>query len=206
MMPVTRAGLFMQRAIAIFRYHEQYLMSELILEMCRERIVDGVGRFEDIIFDVRVDVFGNGTRLARLRKPFFKNVQSRMSKAVVGSTRCRNCRRGLFQDKGKVCGSCHSVHYCDVQCARVDWPLHKIECNKREGDFAAFSAEIDSIFKDFLYAPWKMSSYIGFVNEPDKSVNMSQRLALLQQAMKPLLVLCDPVLEECIIDTEPATI
>lgn len=39
--------------------------------------------------------------------------------------KCSYCNK---ENAAKKCSKCHSVHYCDTNCQRKDWEVHKLRC------------------------------------------------------------------------------
>lgn len=50
---------------------------------------------------------------------------------------CQTCGRtmvtlAIAMQHGRVCGRCRLVYYCDKECQRRDWPVHKTNCRSVE--------------------------------------------------------------------------
>ena len=54
------------------------------------------------------------------------------------NTRCSNlagaCEEAV---RGRTCGGCHFVRYCDVACSKADWRRHKAACRALQQQAAA---------------------------------------------------------------------
>ena len=46
---------------------------------------------------------------------------------------CSAC--GAVVDNMMKCSGCHTEHYCDRQCQKVDWPVHKKTCKVKKEIF-----------------------------------------------------------------------
>ena len=54
------------------------------------------------------------------------------------NTRCSNlagASEAAF--RGRTCGGCHIVRYCDVACSKADWGRHKLACRALQRQAAA---------------------------------------------------------------------
>jgi hypothetical protein len=48
----------------------------------------------------------------------------------IAEVYCRWCSKLIPEAKWKRCGRCRSVFYCNADCQKNDWPIHKKACKK----------------------------------------------------------------------------
>lgn len=46
----------------------------------------------------------------------------------------RTCATCAEENPAKKCSKCRQVHYCDRECQRLHWFIHKKECNRNVED------------------------------------------------------------------------
>ncbi|KAJ7167807.1 hypothetical protein C8R46DRAFT_1094207 [Mycena filopes] len=77
--------------------------------------------------------------------------------------KCANCNK----DAKTMCGSCRAVSYCCTDCAKAQWPVHKLDCKSAK----RIANDPSSLPKDTFYIPAR--AYIhwvvdfGFANEQE---------------------------------------
>ncbi|KAJ7784136.1 hypothetical protein B0H16DRAFT_1491438 [Mycena metata] len=82
---------------------------------------------------------------------------------VTSYEKCGNCKK----DAKNMCGSCRAVSYCCTDCAKEQWPVHKLDCKMSK----KITSDPSSLPKDTLYIPAR--AYIhwvadfGFANEQE---------------------------------------
>ncbi|KAJ7145819.1 hypothetical protein C8R44DRAFT_655794 [Mycena epipterygia] len=88
-------------------------------------------------------------------RPRFKAVEEiETGKTPTPCTQCGECQKDA---KKTMCGSCRAVCYCSPECAKANWPKHKVDCkiSKKIGN------DPSSLPKDTLYVP--VRAYIHWV-------------------------------------------
>jgi len=50
--------------------------------------------------------------------------------------KCEWCGEGVDVKAGSKCASCREARYCSKTCQQSDWPTHKIQCAKHQGNAA----------------------------------------------------------------------
>ncbi|KAJ7922352.1 hypothetical protein B0H13DRAFT_2267582 [Mycena leptocephala] len=74
-------------------------------------------------------------------------------KEVIPHGQCGNCNK----DAKTMCGSCRAVSYCSTDCAKAQWPAHKLSCKISK----KITSDPSSLPKDTLYIPAR--AYIHWV-------------------------------------------
>lgn len=57
----------------------------------------------------------------------FNSLGMQHESITYNTTSCQKCGKTINL---KMCGRCHKVFYCSVECQRSDWKHHKINCKK----------------------------------------------------------------------------
>jgi len=87
----------------------------------KEHFVMGVGRRLNILTTLAVFIDEFRTNILKFKNSF---------KTISGIILCSNCKKQ--GEKLKCCSQCNMTYYCDAECQKQHWPIHKITCKKRK--------------------------------------------------------------------------
>ncbi|KAJ7682046.1 hypothetical protein DFH06DRAFT_1160067 [Mycena polygramma] len=87
-------------------------------------------------------------------RPRFNMVEEiETGKEVSPNNACGGCKK----EAKTICGSCRGISYCSTDCAKAQWPVHKLHCKISK----KITADPSSLPKDTLYVPAR--AYIHWV-------------------------------------------
>lgn len=71
-------------------------------------------------------------------------------------TKCGHCQTAEAPPfKFKACGRCRTIHYCSLECQKLSWKVHKLECISKTAQ------QITHSIKEYKSQLLKFQSLLG---------------------------------------------